>query len=38
MGRLQAAGAVVLSVIPAYVLTLAFQRYMVRGLASGAIK
>jgi multiple sugar transport system permease protein len=34
----EAAGAVVLSVIPAYVLTLAFQRYMVRGLASGAIK
>jgi multiple sugar transport system permease protein len=34
----EAAGAVVLGVIPAYVLTLAFQRYLVRGLVAGAIK
>jgi multiple sugar transport system permease protein len=34
----EAAGAVVLGVIPAYVLTLAFQRYLVRGLVTGAIK
>lgn len=34
----EAAGAVVLGVIPAYVLTLAFQRYLIRGLVSGAIK
>ncbi len=34
----EASGAVVLGVIPAYVLTLAFQRYLVRGLSSGAIK
>jgi multiple sugar transport system permease protein len=34
----EAAGAVVLGVIPADVLTLAFQRYLIRGLVSGAIK
>ena len=34
----EAAGAVVLGVIPAYFLTLAFQRYLIRGLVSGAIK
>lgn len=34
----EASGAVVLGVIPAYVLTLAFQRYLVRGLTTGAIR
>jgi multiple sugar transport system permease protein len=34
----EASGAVILGVIPAYVLTLAFQRYLVRGLVTGAIK
>lgn len=33
-----AAAAVVLGVIPAYVLTLFFQRYLVRGLTMGGIK
>jgi multiple sugar transport system permease protein len=34
----QAAAAVVLGVIPAYVLTLFFQRYLVRGLTMGGVK
>jgi multiple sugar transport system permease protein len=34
----EASGAVVLGIIPAYVLTFAFQRYLVRGLTAGALK
>ncbi len=34
----EAAGAVVLGMVPAYVLTFAFQRYLVRGLTAGALK
>ena len=33
-----AAASVVLGVIPAYVLTLFFQRYLVRGLSFGSVK
>lgn len=34
----EAAGAVTISIIPAYILALFFQRYLVRGLTQGALK
>lgn len=34
----EAAGAVAISIIPAYMLALFFQRYLVRGLTQGALK
>jgi ABC-type glycerol-3-phosphate transport system permease component len=34
----EAAGAVMISILPAYALALFFQRYLVRGLAQGAFK
>jgi ABC-type maltose transport system permease subunit len=33
-----AAAAVVLGMVPAYALTLFFQRYLVRGLTMGGVK
>jgi multiple sugar transport system permease protein len=34
----QASGSVLIGVVPAYVLALAFQRYLVRGIVGGALK
>lgn len=34
----EAASAVLIGTIPAYILALSFQRYLVRGIASGAVK
>ena len=34
----QAAGAGVIALIPPFILTLFFQRYLVRGLSFGAVK